>query len=80
MSDGLTRFYAPDDVTFSVGNQPAVGVHEGTFIEVDRAVDIGRLDIGSDGEATMSVSPNQSSVTILMSNRTLFCEAENTSC
>ena len=60
MSDGLTRFYAPDDVTFSGGNQPAVGVHEGTFIEVDRAVDIGRLDIGSDGEASMSVSPNQS--------------------
>lgn len=60
MPSGITRKYAPDDVTFIVGTQPAVGVHEGTFIEVDRAVDTASLDIGSDGEATMSISPNQS--------------------
>jgi hypothetical protein len=60
MSSGLTRQYAPDDVTFTVGTQPAVGVHKGSFLEMDRFEDTGKLDIGSDGEATMVVNPNQS--------------------
>lgn len=60
MSSGQTRKYAPDDVTFVVGTQAATGFKEGTFIEIDRAVDTGSLDIGSDGEATLVISPNQS--------------------
>lgn len=59
MSSGITRKYAPDDVTFVVGSQPVVGVKEGTFIEIDRAVDTASMDIGSDGEATLIISPNQ---------------------
>lgn len=60
MSSGLTRKYAPDDVTFIVGTQPAVGVHKGAFLEMDRNVNVADLDIGSDGEATMTINPDQS--------------------
>jgi hypothetical protein len=60
MSSGLTRKYAPDDVAMVVGTQSVIGLKEGTFVEVDRAVDVSSLDIGSDGEATMVISPNQS--------------------
>lgn len=60
MSSGITRKYAPDDVGIVVGTQAAVGVKQGTFIEADRAVDTAEMDIGSDGEATMVISPNES--------------------
>lgn len=60
MSSGLLRKYAPDDVAAVVGSQAVTGVKEGTFIEADRAVDVASMDIGSDGEATLVISPNQS--------------------
>jgi hypothetical protein len=60
MSSGLTRFYAPDDIAMVVGTQAVIGYKEGTFVEVDRAVDTSSLDVGSDGEVTLVISPNQS--------------------
>lgn len=60
MSSGIMRKYAPDDVAIVVGTQAVSGVKEGTFVEADRSVDIASLDVGSDGEVTMVVSPNQS--------------------
>jgi Protein of unknown function (DUF3277) len=60
MSSGITRKYAPDDVAIVVGTQPVTGVKSGTFVEVDRAVDTAELDVGSDGEVTLIISPNQS--------------------
>jgi hypothetical protein len=60
MSSGVTRKYAPDDVAIVVGVMAVTGLHEGSFVEVDRSVDVAQLEIGSDGEATMTISPNQS--------------------
>jgi len=60
MSSGIIREYAPDDIVQVVGTQPVTGVHEGTFVEIERAVDTTALDVGSDGEVTMTISPNQS--------------------
>lgn len=60
MASGLLRKYAPDDVAVVVGKQAVSGVHEGSFVEVDRAVDLTSLDVGSDGEVTMVINPNQS--------------------
>lgn len=60
MPSGQLRKYAPDDVVSSVGAMSVTGVKEGTFIEIDRQVDGASLEIGSDGEATMTISPNQS--------------------
>lgn len=60
MSSGLTRKYAPDDVAAVVGNQAVTGFKSGTFVEADRTVDIAELDVGSDGEVTLVISPNQS--------------------
>ena len=60
MASGVLRKYAPDDVTIVVGTQAVSGVKEGTFVECDRTVDTASLDIGSDGEATLVISPNQS--------------------
>lgn len=60
MPSGLTRKYAPDDVAIVVGTQPVTGVKSGTFVEVDRAVDMAELDVGSDGEVTLIINPNQS--------------------
>lgn len=60
MSSGIMRKYAPDDVAIVVGVQAVSGVKEGTFVEAERAVDIASLDVGSDGEVTMVISPNQS--------------------
>lgn len=59
MSSGLLRKYAPDDVAAVVGTQAVTGVKEGTFIEAERTVDTASLDVGSDGEVTLVISPNQ---------------------
>ena len=59
MSSGITRKYAPDDVTVVVGSQAVIGFHEGSFVEVEADVDSATLDIGSDGEATLVISPNR---------------------
>lgn len=59
MSTGILRKYAPDDVTFTVGKRAVFGFQEGTFIEAERDVDIGAISVGSDGEATLVISPNQ---------------------
>lgn len=59
MSSGLLRKYAPDDVAIVVGTQAVTGVKEGTFVEADRDVDTGTIEVGSDGEATLVISPNQ---------------------
>ncbi len=59
MSSGLTRKYAPDEVTFALGTQVATGVAKGTFIEAERAVDTVATDVGSDGEVTIIISPNK---------------------
>ncbi len=60
MSSGLLRRYAPDEVNITVGTQPVTGLKEGTFVEAERTVETSMLEIGSDGEATLSISPNQS--------------------
>lgn len=60
MSSGLLRKYAPDDVSIVVGTQAVTGVHEGSFVEAERRKDIGELDVGSDGEVTMVISPDRS--------------------
>jgi hypothetical protein len=60
MASGITRKYAPDNVISIVGTQAVVGYHEGSFVEIDRTVDTAELEIGSDGEATMTIKPNQS--------------------
>lgn len=60
MSSGIMRKYAPDDVAIVVGVQAVSGLKEGTFVEAERTADIASLDVGSDGEVTMVVSPNQS--------------------
>lgn len=59
MSTGTLRKYAPDDVTFTVGTQAVYGFVEGTFIEADRDVDTASISVGSDGEATLVISPNK---------------------
>ena len=59
MSDGLLRKYAPDDVAVTIGTQTITGFQKGTFIEADRDVDTAEIDVGSDGEATLIISPNQ---------------------
>lgn len=59
MSSGILRKYAPDDVAVTVGTRLVTGVHEGSFVEVERDVETSTLDIGSDGEATLTISPNQ---------------------
>lgn len=60
MSSGILRKYAPDDVAIVMGTQAVTGVKEGTFVEADRAKDISSLDVGSDGEVTLVISPDQS--------------------
>lgn len=60
MSSGVLRKYAPDDIAITVGTQIVMGLKEGTFVECDRTAETGSLDIGSDGEATLVISPNQS--------------------
>lgn len=60
MSSGLTRKYAPDEVNLAYGTQVASGVAKGSFIEAERSVDTSTVDIGSDGEATLIISPNKS--------------------
>ena len=60
MSDGFTRKYDPADVVFTFGVMAASGLAKGSFIEVDRYEDAAKMDIGSDGEATVIVSNNQS--------------------
>ena len=60
MPSGITRQYAPDKVAVVVGTQPVSGMKSGTFVEVDRAVDTAELDVGSDGEVTLIINPNQS--------------------
>jgi hypothetical protein len=60
MSSGLLRKYAPDDVAIVVGSQAVTGLKEGTFVEADRAKDLSSLDVGSDGEVTLIISPDQS--------------------
>ena len=60
MSSGITRKYAPDDVTQTIGTQAITGLKLGSFVEAEYNVDQAELDIGSDGEATMIISPNRS--------------------
>jgi hypothetical protein len=59
MPSGITRRYAPDDVTMTVGTQTVTGVQEGTFFEAERDNDTGEISTGSDGEATLVISPVQ---------------------
>jgi hypothetical protein len=60
MSSGVLRKYAPDDIASTVGTQTVTGYKEGTFVECERTAETGTLDVGSDGEATLIISPNQS--------------------
>lgn len=60
MSSGLTRKYAPDEVSLAFGEAVATGVAKGSFIEAERAVDTVATDVGSDGEVTIIISPNKS--------------------
>jgi len=59
MPSGITRKYAPDDVILTVGTQAVSGVQEGTFIEAERDNDTAEISTGSDGEATLVISPVQ---------------------
>lgn len=59
MSSGLLRAYAPDDITVIVGTQAVSGFKEGTFVEAERSVETSAIEVGSDGEATLTISPNQ---------------------
>lgn len=59
MPSGITRKYAPDDVVLTVGTQAVTGVQEGTFIEAERDNDTAEISTGSDGEATLVISPVQ---------------------
>lgn len=59
MPSGLLRRYAPDDVAIVVGVQAVTGLHEGSFVEADRDVETGSISVGSDGEATLVINPNQ---------------------
>jgi hypothetical protein len=60
MPSGIVRKYAPDDVAIVVGTQSVTGLHEGTFTEADREVDTATMEVGSDGEVTIIISPNES--------------------
>ncbi|CAM6004896.1 unnamed protein product [Sphagnum balticum] len=51
--------YAPDDVTVTVGTQIVSGFQEGTFVEAERDQDTSEISTGSDGEATLVISPVQ---------------------
>ena len=62
MSSGLTRKHDPANVIFTFGAMAASGVAKGSFMEVDRYEDAAKLDIGSDGEATVIVSNNNSEI------------------
>ena len=59
MPSGITRKYAPDDVTVTIGTQTGSGFLEGTFVECERDNDTGEISTGSDGEATLVISPVQ---------------------
>jgi len=59
MSSGITRKYAPDDVTVVVGTQAVFGFQPGTFVEIEPDVDTATMDVGSDGEATLVISANR---------------------
>lgn len=60
MPSGILRKYAPDDIAITVGTQIVSGFKEGTFVEAERTAETGMLDVGSDGEVTLIISPNQS--------------------
>lgn len=60
MPSGLLRKYAPDDVAIVVGVMAVTGLVEGTFVELERTKETGEISVGSDGEATLVISPNQS--------------------
>lgn len=60
MSSGNARIYAPDDINLTIGTQPISGFQKGTFVEADRYKEQAAMDVGSDGEVTMTVSPDQS--------------------
>ena len=60
MASGILRKYAPDDIVVTIGVMAVTGIKEGTFLEAERTVETGMLDIGSDGEATLVINPNQS--------------------
>jgi hypothetical protein len=59
MPSGILRKYAPDDIVAVVGTQPVSGFQEGTFLEAERDNDTGEISTGSDGEATLVISPVQ---------------------
>lgn len=59
MPSGILRKYAPDDVATTVGTQAVTGVKEGTFVEAERTADTSSFDVGSDGEVTLIISPNE---------------------
>jgi hypothetical protein len=59
MPSGITRKYAPDDVIVTIGTQAGSGFMEGTFVEAERDNDTAEISTGSDGEATLVISPVQ---------------------
>lgn len=60
MPSGLLRQYAPDAIVSTVGSQTVTGYKEGTFVEAERTAETSSFDVGSDGEVTLIVNPNQS--------------------
>lgn len=60
MSSGLTREYDPGQINANLGGRDLSGFAKGTFIEVDRAVDVVTEDVGADGEVTIVISQNRS--------------------
>lgn len=59
MSQGQTFQYDPIQVVFNVGGKDVSGYAEGTFVEVERAVDAFTTTSGSDGEVTRTKSQNR---------------------
>jgi hypothetical protein len=59
MGTGRTSKYDPANIVLTVGDKDIAGFAEGTFIEVERAVDAFTTTVGSDGEATRTKSQNR---------------------
>jgi hypothetical protein len=57
---GTTRQYDPAEVIFNFDGKDASGFADGTFIKVERNVELWTTVVGSDGEVTRVKSANRS--------------------
>lgn len=61
------KTYSPKDILVTVGGAIITGYANGAFVQVEQAEDQVSLVVGSDGEATRTVSANRSgSITITL--------------